>query len=373
MKKILNLFITTLLITFLSVLLSSCTQTKTVNLKTFVLDQKQIDFNYPINTVIESPKLNLNQNQEFKGWYIGKEKVSFPYKLEKDTILIASIEENNNINNNNNIINSTENKNNNTNTTNKVIITGNLKTDFNGYYKDITATNGKDLFFQLSDLLNTYPISYNTSYNQVWDVIRQADIRPEVSTEYISGIYGYYFTKDKRLVRSLSPDSNEHTYNREHVWPQSRLGISKSEKAKGGNKAISTDAHNLRASGEKINAKRSSDYFVDGKGRAHTANGGFYPGDMSKGDVARILLYMAVRYKDQIKLTSKIRPLGYGTRPGYMGNLSLLNKWHEEDKPDQLEKNRNDVIFRYQKNRNPFIDHPEWVKPVWDYLVSVDR
>ena len=45
----------------------------------------------------------------------------------------------------------------------------------------------------------------------------------------------------------------------------------------------------------------------------------------------------------------------------YHGILSVLLEWHEQDPVDQLEQDRNDIVFGFQENRNPFIDHPEWV------------
>jgi endonuclease I len=50
----------------------------------------------------------------------------------------------------------------------------------------------------------------------------------------------------------------------------------------------------------------------------------------------------------------------------YMGRLSVLKQWNDEDPPDAFEERRNQVIYdTYQKNRNPFIDHPEWVEAIW--------
>lgn len=369
MKKLISIFIsfTTLILFFL--LLTGCKENiKKLTFRTIVDNNVQISAVYDYGTIINEPKILLTEGQKFYGWYLDGKKVNFPLTLKLNTTLVAKTNENIDpapVPDPQPIPDNPEFK----------IDYNSLKTEFNGYYKGITATNNKELFEQLSKLLNQYPYTENTTYNQVWSIVREADIRPEVSSNYISGIYGYYFERkiDGKMIRKLSPDGNEKTYNREHVWPQSRLSISREEKASYVGRGIATDAHNLRASGVNINKYRGNLDFEDGTGRAHLVNGGFYPGDMSKGDVARILLYMAVRYKDRLKLSKNARSDSYVEGHGELGNLELLKRWSYEDKVDQLERNRNNVIFNYQKNRNPFIDHPEWVPYIWSYLMELDK
>ena len=83
-----------------------------------------------------------------------------------------------------------------------------------------------------------------------------------------------------------------------------------------------------------------------------------------KGDVARMLFYMAVRYESgpNLELNNSVNN---GTAP-YMGKLSVLLQWNKQDPPDAFEKRRNDVIYNsYQHNRNPFIDHSNWADLIW--------
>src|SRR3546814_10866505 len=101
-------------------------------------------------------------------------------------------------------------------------------------------------------------------------------------------------------------------------------------------------------------------------------NGGsFEPWDARKGDMARAVMYMAIRYEggreahtDQsepdLELTDN-RSLIVKTSgsPAYMGLLSTLLAWHQADPPDDAERGRNEVVYSFQGNRNPFIDHPE--------------
>ena len=68
-------------------------------------------------------------------------------------------------------------------------------------------------------------------------------------------------------------------------------------------------------------------------------------------------------YRVQNQLTVKVRDLD---ALGYLGRLSTLLRWHEQDPPDAFERARNDAIFEtWQGNRNPFVDRPEWVAAIW--------
>jgi len=89
------------------------------------------------------------------------------------------------------------------------------------------------------------------------------------------------------------------------------------------------------------------------------------PPDRVKGDVARMMFYMAVRYEGDndtydLELLNKT-----GTYGPKFGKLSTLLQWHELDPVDEREQHRNEVIYSYQHNRNPFIDHPEFVEKIW--------
>ncbi|MGE4289524.1 MAG: endonuclease [Salinivirgaceae bacterium] len=140
------------------------------------------------------------------------------------------------------------------------------------------------------------------------------------------------------------------TWNREHVWPQSLLGVSVD------NSSINegSDLHNLKPANPSENSSRSNDYF-DNSRTADT----YEPRDEVKGDIARILFYMTVRYSNLELVNSA--PATY-----QMALLDVLLDWHNEDPVDDFERNRNEVIYSYQNNRNPFIDHPEYVASIWN-------
>jgi endonuclease I len=94
------------------------------------------------------------------------------------------------------------------------------------------------------------------------------------------------------------------------------------------------------------------------------------PRDEVKGDVARMIFYMTIRYEGEngepdLEVIDYIPDDNYTKEPIH-AKLSALLRWHFKDPVDDFERNRNDVVYSYQKNRNPFIDHPEWAQLIWD-------
>ena len=161
------------------------------------------------------------------------------------------------------------------------------------------------------------------------------------------------------------------TWNREHIWPQSRLGAS----ASNGSTNIASDQFNLRPANPSINSSRSNKPFgMDSTTGANQHVGSYYyPGDTDQGDVARSQFYMATRYS-QLSLTDAT-PSGL-----QMGDLSSLVAFHYRDVPDSFERRRNHAIYGLagqgspaitnsykQSNRNPYVDHPEYV---WSVFVD---
>lgn len=162
-------------------------------------------------------------------------------------------------------------------------------------------------------------------------------------------------------------------WNREHVWAKSHGDF-------GTTMGAGTDLHHLRPADLTVNSTRNN---LDFDEVAHTpdtavknAPGNYYtsstlePRDEVKGDVARMIMYIPVRYSgdktDEPKLIINEK-LNNGTSSpiGYMGKLSTLLKWNLQDLPDEFEINRNNVIEEWQGNRNPFIDYPEFATMIW--------
>jgi len=143
------------------------------------------------------------------------------------------------------------------------------------------------------------------------------------------------------------------TWNKEHVWPQSLLG----EDA-GSVVNMASDLQNLKPADPSWNSSRGNKYY-DYVGT--TSAVAFEPRDEVKGDVARILFYMMTMY-EVLELVDQYPNLHQ------MGLLSVLLEWNELDPVDNFERRRNELIFDYQNNRNPYIDYPGLVNLVWDNL-----
>ncbi|MEV7786831.1 endonuclease [Streptomyces sp. NPDC088106] len=227
---------------------------------------------------------------------------------------------------------------------------------YDAYYDAATGKSGT----ALKDALHTI-ISDQTklSYSAVWNALKATDQDPNNSNNVVllySGI-----SRSKSLNGGDTGD-----WNREHVWAKSHGDF-------GTSTGPGTDIHHLRPSDVRVNSIRGNKDFDNG-GSSFTDSGGsltdsdsFEPRDAVKGDVARMILYMAVRYEGGDGWPD-LEPNGQvnnGSNP-YIGKLSVLKAWHQEDPPDAFEQRRNQVIYdSYQHNRNPFIDHPEWVESIW--------
>ncbi|MEU0284867.1 endonuclease [Streptomyces sp. NPDC006147] len=224
------------------------------------------------------------------------------------------------------------------------------------YYERAEGKTGDDL----RDALNTI-VSDQTklSYSAVWDALKDTDEDPANSGNVVLLYSGV--SRSKSLNGGDTGD-----WNREHVWAKSHGDF-------GTSTGPGTDIHHLRPADVQVNSVRGNKDFDNG-GSA-VANGGgsltdsdsFEPRDAVKGDVARMIFYMAVRYEGTDGWPD-LEPNGSvnnGSAP-YIGKLDVLKAWNEQDPPDAFEQRRNDVIHEsYQHNRNPFIDHPEWVESIW--------
>ncbi|HET6468921.1 MAG TPA: endonuclease [Geminicoccaceae bacterium] len=147
---------------------------------------------------------------------------------------------------------------------------------------------------------------------------------------------------------------------REHLWPASRGFADRDDVAYG-------DLHNLRVEDPPTRAARGSrDFAAVTAAGAAADDYGFEPPDVIKGDVARALFYMAVRYQGEGS-DPALTLVDRWTRDGEpaLGRLCTLLDWHEEDPVDSEERRRNRRVERYQGNRNPFVDRPEFARVLW--------
>ncbi|MFB6815763.1 endonuclease I family protein [Streptomyces sp. NPDC056347] len=224
------------------------------------------------------------------------------------------------------------------------------------YYQNALGKSGAQLKSALHTIISSQT---KVSYSQVWTALKDTDQDPANSSNVIELYTG----------RSLSKNANGGSvgnWNREHVWAKSHGDF-------GTATGPGTDLHHLRPEDVTVNSIRGNKDFdnggsaVSGAPGNYTDSDSFEPRDAVKGDVARMLLYMAVRYEggDSFPDLEPNDKVNNGSAPN-MGRLSVLKTWSQQDPPDAFEKRRNDVIYnQYQHNRNPFIDHPEWVASIW--------
>ena len=229
-----------------------------------------------------------------------------------------------------------------------------------GYYNNATGKKGEALKSALNDIIDGHT---ELSYSECWDALEVTDADPSNSGNVI-GIYSRFSMDGPGHYNSGSG------WNREHVWPQSRGNFNTSP-------GPGTDIHSLRACDISTNSARSNKIFDNG-GSTYVDASGVYsgttpaksdsdswePGDDQKGDIARMIFYMATRYEGEngepdLELADNV------SADETMGKLSTLLEWHENDPVDQVEIDRHENIYSFQGNRNPFIDHPEWVDDIW--------
>jgi len=224
------------------------------------------------------------------------------------------------------------------------------------YYASVEGKTGPTLKSALHTLISDQD---TVTYSQVWDALKKTDEDPANTTNVIELYTGKSIAKSRQ-------GGAQGDWNREHVWAKSHGDF-------GTATGPGTDLHHLRPEDVAVNGVRGNKDFDDGGGAVSGAPGNytdsdsFEPRDAVKGDVARMILYMAVRYDggDGFPDLEPNDKAGNGSAPA-IGRLSVLKEWNELDPPSSFEEHRNDVIFdSYQHNRNPFIDHPEWVESIW--------
>lgn len=222
------------------------------------------------------------------------------------------------------------------------------------YYASLSGLTGNQFKKEL-EKITTENHKNITNYGEARFILEKADlVTDKEGRQYLDGLYS-----STKIVKYW--DKGE-TWDREHVWPNSRLGVARVSNS---DRNQASDVHNLRAANPSVNSSRGNRYFVNGTMKTnHTVGSdGYYPGDEYIGDVARILFYMVVRYPNILTLADEgFNGSSYTKEAAVMGVLSLLLQWHEADPVSDFEINRNNIIYSYQGNRNPFIDHPNYVQ-----------
>lgn len=262
---------------------------------------------------------------------------------------------------------------------------------FNGYYAAVDASSPAALRRSLHMLIRGHQ---RHSYSKAWEILERADENPSDPNAILDL---YKNTSYAKFGGGNGP------YNREHTWPKS-YGFPNDSSAN----YPYTDCHHLFLCNSNYNSSRGNKPYDtcdtgcqerptdanDGQGgpnspgTPHPGNSNWTQGSQSKGkwetwigrrgDIARALLYLDVRYEGgthtvtgvtepDLVLTDDLALLKTGaSQTAHMGRLSTLIQWHRDDPPDDKERRRNDIVQQYQGNRNPFIDFPDWVDCVFE-------
>ena len=269
-----------------------------------------------------------------------------------------------------------------------------VKADATSYWSSVNAdANADTLFNKLYSLINSNTVSLG--YGGLWDAYEETDIVPH--TNKVWDMYGGFQFSFQSGGKSYSKEGD--CYNREHSIPKSWWGKTEDERYCDIIHLVPTDGYvnNKRSNyafGEVSTASYSYSFPQrnDGNGNivqtagtsklgvARAINGVSYPGgsgspvfepdDQYKGDFARIYYYFATRYGPKGKIATQgdgARMFSNDSSNFYMTayGKALMNKWHVQDPVSQKEIERNDGVQATQKNRNPYVDHPEWADKIF--------
>jgi len=224
-----------------------------------------------------------------------------------------------------------------------------------GYYNGTEGLDGDDLKSALHYIISDHtPYTYYSSKY----IFQYSDADPNNPNNLIQVYTGRSHPNDDF-------GNGGDALNREHVWAKSHGNFNEVE-------PMYNDVHNLKPADASVNQSKGNKDFDEGGIQHPEATGCYYttytwePRDAVKGDIARIILYMSVRYEGdngEIDLEA-VDKINTYPDPEH-GKLSTLLEWNLQDPPDDFEMNRNNVIAGYQGNRNPFIDEPLFAQMIW--------
>lgn len=236
------------------------------------------------------------------------------------------------------------------------------------YYAPTMGLEGFELRAALHSIIKTGHIFL--TYAQVWSALQYTDEDTENTANVVLLYSGR--TADKN-DRDGQPGFDNESWNREHVWAKS-YGFPDDHQY------AYTDIHHLRPEDKTVNNSRSNKAFDNGgsaEGEApdtFTDSDSWEPRDSVKGDVARMLFYMDVRYEgtdgntpDLVLVDNTVMASGDAN----IGKLCTLIEWNQLDPVDNFEMRRNNRIQERQGNRNPFIDNPNWALSLWGDFCGV--
>ena len=241
-----------------------------------------------------------------------------------------------------------------------------------GYYNAASGKTGDELKTALHDIIKGHTtVSYNNLWNAFWSTDNKGGgIVWDMYSDVPDGTPPYVFELGQHQCGSYSGEGD--CYNREHSWPKSWFGSQTTPEC---------DLHHIFPTDGYVNQKRDNYPFGEVQSASWTSQNGskrgtcksslgysgtvFEPIDAYKGDFARAIMYMSVRYYGEDSnwgssgMTNKSEILPWA--------IAMLMDWNEQDPVSQKEIDRNNAIYAdYQHNRNPFVDHPEYARMIWD-------
>ncbi len=238
-----------------------------------------------------------------------------------------------------------------------------------GYYDSATGLSGSALRAALHEIINDHTIiPYSSTALDTSDALKVLDEDP-ANTNNVWLLYAQ--RTEPKSTFGLTTG-----WNREHMWCNS-YGLDDVQPG-------FSDLHNLRAEDANVNSARGNKFYdISDPGSpgyqnpAHaesplcsTDSDSWEPPTNVRGDIARATFYMDVRYEgdraneQNLILTTNVVLISSATN--LMGHLAVLLQWHQDDPVDAAEMARNDKVYSlYQNNRNPFVDHPEWVSSIF--------
>lgn len=267
-----------------------------------------------------------------------------------------------------------------------------------GYYNGAAGLTCAALKTALRDIITT-GMSPQT-YGNLWTQYQVSDVKPrevgpgsspmviwDIYSDNPAGPDPYNFTPGPvssggQQDNGSAVSGEGQLYNREHSIPQSWFGAN----ASSGSIGPESDYFHIFPTDKQVNANRGN--FIYGTVSAPTItsqNGGklgpntwpgltgtaFEPINEYKGDLARAFLYFVTRYQNNMAAWENQNTEGNKAFDGTpwpsieLPYLQLMLQWHNNDPVSQKERDRNDAGYVYQGNRNPYVDHPEFVGQVW--------
>ena len=255
------------------------------------------------------------------------------------------------------------------------------------YYSDVDLTLSgaalKDALASKITATHTTTLEYTSSGPDVWDATKATD-ENVVNTNEVILYYGWEDGNDQDITNDISRSKNlqdcgtncdDFVWNREHVFPKSLANPILDTSIPG----PATDAHHLRAADRGRNSARNNRKYGRGSGNSNYSSLDFhegldgpntaawYPGDDWKGDAARMIMYMYIRYGAVCLPTA----VGVGSKEFTEDEMiDLFLQWNVEDEVSDIEIARNEYHgntsnYASQGNRNPFIDNPYLATRIW--------